>query len=338
MRSTSKGIQFSVILFLLSLCFLLASNLSIHIENTCDSSGLRNKQIESAEIMYQALDAAKQKRISLGLEIDYTLDPNSTGIIGEEFTELTTTLGQIKDKRSSANPDFAAMMVKYFNQAGLKKGDLVCIGASGSFPALALATLSAAKALELHPLMIYSIGASMYGANLPDFTFLEIMKEISEKGIIPFSIVAVSMGGHNDLAEGMFYPEAKNLIREIARRSGLYLIHENNVENSIRKRLSIYEQYSEGKPIRCFINIGGASANFGNSEDSVAFPNGLVNDKPALPPGPRTGLIFYFTEKGIPVIHLLNVKKLGEINGIPYDPIPFPKPGISGVFEQETRR
>ena len=338
MRSTSKGIQFSIILFLLSLCFLVASTLSIHIEKACDSPGLRNKQIESAEIMYQALDAAKQKRISLGLEIDYTLDPNGTGIIGEEFTELTTTLGQIKDKRSSANPDFAALMVKFLKQAGLKKNDVVCIGASGSFPALTLATLCAAEALELKPLVIYSIGASMYGANLPEFTFLDMLKAISDKNILPFSIIAVSLGGHGDSAEGMFFPDSRERMLKIAQHSGLPFISEKDIQQSIKQRLAIYSEHSGNSLIKCFVNVGGASANFGNSEDSVAFPNGLVNDKPDLPPGPRTGLIFYFTEKGIPVIHLLNVKRLGEINGIPYDPIPFPKPGISGVFEQETRR
>lgn len=196
---------------------------------------LANTQIEAAEIMKKSLAVIKESRLIKGLPIDYALDPNGTGIIGEEFTELTTTLGKVEDKRSSANPDFAAMMVAYFNQAGLKQGDTVCIGASGSFPALLLATLSAARALHLRPLVIYSIGASMYGANLPQFTFLDMMKELSKEEILPFSIVAVSMGGHNDMAEGMFFPEAQKEIRKIAERSGLHLIHEKSIDESIKK-------------------------------------------------------------------------------------------------------
>ncbi|MDD2207724.1 MAG: poly-gamma-glutamate system protein [Aminobacterium sp.] len=294
--------------------------------------GLHNKQIEAAEIMKNSLSVIKEKRLSMNIPIDHVLDPNMTGIIGEEFTPLTTTLGEVEDKRSSANPDFAAMMVTYLNQAGLKKGDIVCIGASGSFPALILATLSAAQALDLHPLVIYSIGASMYGANLPQFTFLDMLKEISKRGILPFSIVAVSMGGHNDLAEGMFFPEAQKEILEIAKRSRLYLISEQKMDESIKRRLSIYKEASKGETIQCFVNIGGASANFGDGDDSVSFPNGLVQDIPSLPNGPRKGLIFYFIDKGIPVIHLLNVKKLAQMNGIPYDPVPFPKIGTSQVF------
>lgn len=94
----------------------------------------------------------------------------------------------------------------------------------------------------------------------------------------------------------------------------------------------IYKENAQGQPIRCFVNIGGASANFGDAEDSVAFPNGLVTGVPPLPDGPRKGLIFYFTEKGVPVIHLLNVKKLAQMNKIPYAPVPFPKIGTSQVF------
>jgi poly-gamma-glutamate system protein len=225
-------------------------------------------------------------------------------------------------------------MVKYFKQAGLKKNDVVCIGASGSFPALTLATLCAAEALELKPLVIYSVGASMYGANLPEFTFLDMLKAISDKKILPFSVIAVSLGGHGDSAEGMFFPDSRKRMLEIVENSGLPFISEKDIHKSIQKRLAIYAEHAGNSLNKCFVNVGGASANFGDSEDSVAFPNGLVTEVPPLPPGPGEGLIFHFIRSGVPVIHLLNVKGLSAANGIPYDPIPFPKPGTSRVFRQ----
>lgn len=290
------------------------------------------EQMEASRIMFSALRTVREERLARNIDIDYRLDPNGTGIIGEEFTELTTTLGHIKDKRSSANPDFAALMVKYFKQAGLKRNDVVCIGASGSFPALTLATLCAAEALGLKPLVIYSVGASMYGANLPEFTFLDMLKAISDKNILPFSIIAVSLGGHGDSAEGMFFPDSRERMLKIVHNSGLPFIAEKDISRSIKKRLAIYSEQAGSSPIKCFVNIGGASANFGDSEDSVAFPNGLVTKEPKLPPGPREGLVFHFIQSGVPVIHLLNVRGLSSANGIPYDPVPFPKPGTSGLF------
>ena len=87
----------------------------------------------------------------------------------------------ISARRFWSNPDFAALMVKFFQQAGLQEGDIVAIGASGSFPGLIIATLSACKAMNITPLIIYSIGASEYGATIPTFTFIDMLKILNER-------------------------------------------------------------------------------------------------------------------------------------------------------------
>jgi len=335
MKKYSPGTKILMAIVILSMITVTAEAV-LHVTARPSEKRLAEKRLEAAYTMFDAMKAIKEERIARGLTINYRLDPNGTGMIGDEFTELTTTLGRIEDKRSSANPDFAAMMVNYFDMAGLERGDTVYIGASGSFPGLILAALSAAKAMELHPLVIYSIGASMYGANLPGFTFPEMLVTVSERGILPFSIVAVSAGGHNDRAEGMFFPDARNIIMDIARGYGLPVIDEKGPDKSICRRLEIYAEKGKGQNCGCFVNIGGASANFGDGEDSVEFPNGLVLGVPPLSPGPREGLIFHFARGKIPVIHLLNVRSLSRMNGIPYDPIPFPRPGTSPAFDVGT--
>jgi len=289
-------------------------------------------QVEAAQIMSESLQAIREERESKGIPINEELDPNKTGIIGEEYTRLTTTLGNLAAKRTSTNSDFAALMVKYFKQTGLEVGDIIAIGSSGSFPALVIATLSACKAMEITPLMIYAIGASEYGATIPDFTFIEMLEILNQKDILPYQLLAVSMGGNNDQAEAMLYPESQEVIREIAQRSNSLFIDIDNLADNIQSRMKLYQKAAGGKPIKLFVNIGGASANYGNTTASITYPNGLITNGPEIPGHPEQGLIFEYQSLGLPVIHLLNIRDLALKNGIPIDPIPLPEIGQSGIF------
>ncbi|MEW5981207.1 MAG: poly-gamma-glutamate system protein [Acidobacteriota bacterium] len=281
----------------------------------------------AAEVMARSLDAIRALRLSLGRPIDPALDPNETGIIGDEFTPLTTSLGDVETKRTTTNPAFAAVMVRYFREAGLGRGDVVGVGASGSFPALLLATLSAARALELEPIVIYSIGSSMYGANLPGFTFVEMLSHLRTEGLLPYELAAVSPGGHEDRGAGVLFDEDGTMLAAEARRSGLPVIDAASLAESIERRLSIYAAASRGRPIRCFVNIGGASASFGNTPASLDLPNGLVREVPAIPASPTRGLVFEFAARGVAVVHLLHVRGLARDNGVPFDPAPLPLAG-----------
>jgi len=289
-------------------------------------------QIEAANIMSKSLQIIRQERESRGITISEKTDPNKTGIIGEEYTRLTTTLGNLSAKRTSTNPDFAPLMVKYFKQAGLVSDDVIAIGSSGSFPGLILATLSACKAMEITPLLIYSIGASEYGATIPGFTFIDMLETLNDKRIIPYHLLAVSMGGNYDQAEAMLYPDSQKLIRDIAQNSNAIFIDTDNLAENIQRRMKLYKNAAKGKSINLFVNIGGASANYGNTTASITYPNGLIKNGPKIPDNPERGLIFEYQSLNIPVVHLLNIRDLALKNGIPVDPTPLPEIGQSEVF------
>ena len=70
--------------------------------------------------MARSLVSIRALRLEKGLPIDRALDPNGTGIVGEEFTPLTTSLGDVEAKRTSANPAFAGVVAEYFERAGLE--------------------------------------------------------------------------------------------------------------------------------------------------------------------------------------------------------------------------
>lgn len=334
MNSWIKG-KLSLIYLFWALIILLVGLLIIEQTKFIVQTPYYNEQIQAAQLMKSSLEAVKEERLNRNIPLDIGLDPNKTGIIGKEYTQLTTTLGNLEAKRTSTNPAFAALLVKYFKEANLKKGDVIAVGASGSFPALILAALSAARVLELKPLIIYSVGSSEYGANIPEFTFVQMLDSL-EKNILPYKLLAISMGGYLDRAEGMFYPDSQDTIKKIVQDSGTLVIYTDSVEENIQQRMQLYKRSAKEQPIKAFVNIGGATPNYGNTNASITYPNGLVINGPKIPDHPERGLIFEYQNLGIPIIHLLNVRGLAVKNGLPIDPTPLPEIGEGGVYWRIT--
>lgn len=283
------------------------------------STGEEQLGSSAAQLMARSLESIRRLRAARNIPIDAAADPKATGIVGVEFSPLTTSLGEADAKRTSANPAFARVMVQYLGGAGLRRGDVVAVGASGSFPALLLATLCAARVLDLEPVVIYSIGSSMYGANIPGFTFVDMLAALRADGRLPYRLAAVSPGGNDDGGGGVVFDEEGGGLLEEVRRSGLPQVGGASLAERIQRRLRIYDEAAGSRSIKCFVNIGGASANFGDGEASLALPNGLVTRAGDLPRSPTRGLVFEFAARGVPVVHLLHVKGLARENGIPYE-------------------
>lgn len=335
MNSWIKG-KLSLIYLFWALIILLVGLLIIEQTKFIVQTPYYNEQIQAAQLMKSSLEAVKEERLNRNIPLDIGLDPNKTGIIGKEYTQLTTTLGNLEAKRTSTNPAFAALLVKYFKEANLKKGDVIAIGASGSFPALIVAALSATKVLKLEPLLIYSIGSSEYGANVPEFTFVQMLDSLNKKNILPYNLLAVSLGGFLDQAEGMFYPDSREIIEKIAQDSGVHFINIDSIEENIQYRMQLYKIAAIQRPLKAFVNIGGATPNYGNTNASITYPNGLVIEGPKIPDHPERGLIFEYQNLGIPIINLLNIRDLAIKNGLPIDPTPLPEIGEGGVYWRIT--
>jgi poly-gamma-glutamate system protein len=50
-------------------------------------------------------------------------DNYHSGMIGDRYTVITTTLGNLQSKKTSVNPNFAAVIIDMFKEAGIKPGD-----------------------------------------------------------------------------------------------------------------------------------------------------------------------------------------------------------------------
>ena len=300
-------------------------------------SPISDVQYEAACNMTYAELYIRQKMNQMGITVEAD-DLNNTLLIGPEVTELTTTNGAIEAKRTSLVPDFAAAMVRYYTQAGLKAGDTVAIGTSGSFPGLAIASIAAAGTMGLEIKVIASLGASMHGATRVEFNIFDILEALKECGIADFDLVAVSQGSSKDQGggawDGFYYEDTKALFREICEKTavstGAVFIDRPDLEDSIRMRLELFGD------VDLFVNVGGSGASNGTTTRILDVPAGLVTSFNNIPEDSTRGLVFEYLARGIPVVNLLNVRQLASDNGIDYDPVPMPEPGESGVYLQTS--
>jgi poly-gamma-glutamate system protein len=143
-------------------------------------------------------------------------------------------------------------------------------------------------------------------------------------GVLPYRFVAVAPGGERDTGKGVLFDEDGTTLVDEARKTGLPVLGGGTLAANIQERLRVFDRAAGGRPIRCFVNIGGASANYGDTPASLELPGGLVRRVAALPGEPTRGLVFEFAARGIPVVHLLYVRGLAKSNHLPYDPVPFP--------------
>jgi poly-gamma-glutamate system protein len=294
---------------------------------------VKDEMIRASRCMEKALEAIRRCREARGIPVDSASDVNLTGIIGLEASPITTSLGNLEAKRSTANPNFSALLVLLLDQAGVKKGDAVAVGASGSFPALIVAALCALRTLELKPLVICSLGASQWGANDPRFDWLKMMDCLRDSGIAPARPIALSLGGEGDVGEDMS-PEGRELLLRAGQETGLRFISEPVLEKNVLERTRLFDEAAGGKKIAAFINIGGGYADMGTDSEILKVDPGLADFR-KFPPPERRGLIFAMAARGIPVIHLLYVKGLCDRYGLPWDPKSMPRPGEGVLFQRK---
>ena len=170
--------------FLIVLLFLLLSLIVLESTKTLTLKEDHEAMAEAARRTDAAFKAIKAERLSRGHVLSLKDDPNQTGMVGASYTEITTTLGSLESKSSAANPNTAAMVYDMLMQCGVREGDTVAVNLSSSFPALNVAILCALDTCGAKGVIINSVGASTYGANLPDYTYLDMEQTLLAAGLI----------------------------------------------------------------------------------------------------------------------------------------------------------
>lgn len=279
--------------------------------------------MEASRVIYQA-------KLDRGIVIPEA-DVAQTGLIGEEYTPITTTLGSLRSKQISANPDFAALIVRWLWSLGVKDSDTVAVSMSGSFPGLNLAVYAAIETLNLHAVVISSLGSSSWGANQPDMTWADMEKLLKDRGMTTTSSAAMTIGGTGDWGGGIT-KEGREILMEKIQDSGVPFLEPEFLDQAVAKRLRLYGNLDNYK---CFINVGGGQAVLGRGPGGRALPTGLLVGFPKGGPyraGDVDGVLFYFLRHSVPVIHLLEIHSIARQWGIATSPGPLPTPGKSPVY------
>lgn len=281
------------------------------------------EKMAAARTAQSAFSAVKQTVNEMGIPIDRINDPNETGLIGIQYSPITAARGDLDPRLTSTNPNLAASVVHLLKQAGLRKKDSVAVLLTGSFPALNINVISAIEALELEPVIITSVSSSMWGANFPEFTYLDMEAVLIDRGLFSRASVAASTGGEDGIGRGLS-PAGRELIEDAASRNNVPMLDAANLDDMIAKQI---ELYTAGGRIRAFINVGDrTSALVGTEAD-----NGLIRPH-MVKSGP--GLVALFSKKGIPVVNLVDIVQFARENDLPVAPMPLPVPGEGRIYSE----
>lgn len=312
---------------------LLAALLALALAGGMTFAGARTipapdleRKVEAAELMERCMERVRAYKEEAGLTVSEE-DIHGTGLIGAPYTLVTTTLGSLEAKRTTADPNMAALAVQLLEEAGVRPGGRVGAAFSGSFPGLNLAVLAACQTMDVELVYICSAGASTYGANQPELTFPEMAHRLVEDGLLAQDAAALSMGGDYDCG-GEMDPDLRDDILARLRGLGPEVIWEADFQKNLAWRRAVYE--ADG-PLDCFIGVGGSVTTLGLVEDQLDC--GVTKPCTVRTVTANSGLMEYYNHSGIPVIHLLNIKELAADYALPFDPPRLPEIGTGALYE-----
>lgn len=300
-----------VITFIISVGLAVIVNLLV---DKSDSEKWKSEEKKAIRLTDEWFELINRMKTGLGIrEPEYT-GFEYRGLLGKEFTTITTTLGYFEAKQTSANPEFAGLFLRWLKELKIGKGNVIGINLSGSFPSLAIASLAAAQTLGCKVVMASSLGASMYGANEEEATWIDMENYLIQNGDLVYKSSLITLGGVNDNGGGL-QKEGIEALHKAAIRNNKEIFIPSSIEEAILKREELF--LSSG--ISVLINIGGNHASLGGCSHSTLFPNGKVTDFNSCNHKER-GLLNRVAEKKIPVIHILNIKDLAVKNGLKLTP------------------
>ena len=318
--------------FLALVCFILSINFRI-----IDVSPSYEDKIEAANLMQEAMSILKNHRMEESVFIDIENDPNETGLVGSPFSLITTDEGDLDSKLTTLDPNFSAIMVELMYQLGLKDGDTIAVLMTGSMPGANIAVLTACRALGVIPITITSVGASQWGANLVDFTWLDMESILFENGLIPSRSIAASIGGRNDMGR-LLSPSGRDLIMENIEKHDLSLIRKERLADNIQHRMDLYSSIQSINKYDAIVNVGGGVASLGTSFNLRLLPPGVVRRniiQDIVRPGGIEGVFSKFLKFDVPGLHILNIRPLTQEFKMPFAPIPVPEIGVGGLYAIE---
>lgn len=295
-----------------------------------------NEKMEAAKNMSEALEILTEYRLPKLNQAQESERVNSLvyTMLGEKDSPITTDEGNIEDKITVLNPNFAAATVDLLMEAGVQRNDTIAVLLTGSMPGANVALFSALKAIGAHPVIITSVGSSWWGANAVDFTWLDMEHALEQHGIFDYNSIAASVGGSDDEGGLRLSAQGRSLIIDAINRNGAIFIHEGSLSKNIDARITVFERQLPIRNYKAVVNIGGGIASIGHAKNGSLIPTGISKPLP-IRNYPNLGVVHRFTSEGVPVIHIWDVRKIAKEYDLPIAQLPLPIAGQGKVFMEE---
>jgi poly-gamma-glutamate system protein len=216
----------------------------------------------------------------------------------------------------------------------VENGDTIAVAFTGSMPGANIGVLAACSAMEIHPVIITSLGASEWGATDPYFTWVDMETELFRQDVFKKVSIAASMGGGGDRGKDLS-PNGRELLKEAINRNYhiLQSIQEKDLESSISKRIDLFGKVLPLSDYKVYLNVGGGAASVGPRINARLVPPGL-SSAASLKGDLADCVLKRFVDVNVPVIHIHNIEELAEKYDLPFSPIPMPETGIGQIFAQ----
>ncbi len=298
----NRNVRLLCVFLVAAIGFTLTETLWKKCEQRHDASTMRLAAGLARE-WFERVGSEKEKR---GIVTDAKTGTRYSYMLGDDWSSITTTLGALEAKEIAADPDFAALVAMWLGEAGLDSTDRVGVMLSGSFPSLAISTFAALRTLGMDAVVVSSLGSSCYGANQPRATWIDIESWLAEDPDFGFRSSMVTMGAEGDAGGGLS-DEGIEVMRSAAVRNGVKLYLPESLEESIAAKTELFER----REVSLVINIGGNQASMGGCPHSTVIPNGFNRSLSVCGHRDR-GVISRLADKGMPYIHLLNIRDLAN--------------------------
>ena len=326
-RPSLKSGRSLVLLFILSIVLFVIADRSYK----SIRADYYEEKLQAAMLMEKYMNAISTDLKNTGFKFDPIDDPLMTGLIGIKLSPITTSKGILAEKQTMLNPNMAAAYVQDLKKAGLKPGDYVAVGITGSNPGANLALYAAMSVLKLKPVIITALSSSTYGANRENLTWLDYESILKKNNLIEFSTSYTSFGGRDDLGIGLS-DSGIQYLRDAMIRNKIPLLSGNSLQENIELRMKAYQEMLPGeKRYKLFINSGGALANVGSNVNARLVSEG-INRKLAEKDFDQPGVMMLFAKKNVPVLHILRFLEFAKDFDLPTAPDFMPKPGEGKVF------
>lgn len=292
-------------------------------------------KLRAARRAEEALAVVRRARLAATRRpIDPETDPTGSGLIGLLMSEVTSNSGRLAAKQRSLDPNFAAVVVALLGRAGVERGDVVAVGFTGSFPALNVSVMAALDVVGARPIIISSNAASQWGANDPDFLWVDWERTLVDERVFGFRSAAMTIGGIEDRGLGMSDEGIATIARAIdaARVPRLPI---QSYADSVERRVALYRELAGARPIKAYVNVGGGTTSVGTRVGKHTFKPGL-NTRPPVVGAGIDSVMSRFAEEGVPVIHLVNLERLARRHGLERAGKGPPVVGQGKVFSREV--